>query len=488
MTTFSPRNNIAETLVAADAGDVLLLNGVESVIVPAGVFSSSDVVYFMKIDDGFFNIVGSGVTITGTSATERHRAGKLTFSSGTAATFSANADVDAGGAITGTLADVAGLTPSAGAMIVGDGSNFTTGYYDPTVIHPRAYGAYPGATAAANTTGLQAAIDAATNIAGYVVVQLEAGGYAINATIGIDVAADMSARVHIKGAGRRATYISWSGAANGTVLQFKTTVGNLRDIVVDDLMITGVGADYGLVLDSVSYCLFRNITVRDCDLFGVRSINNSGRNTLEDFWWVHLDDANALSITSGNIRLVNPMVGEDAGGFYLGGGTLYMVGGHIEQAGWAGTSDPASIVANFGARATFHINQGNLHMDAVRISAGESAGQTNLFNLNDPGEIVVRNCRMASNMADGVVFAFRSYSAADARVQIENNYITLGNVADSAGSRLFTKVAGADPSDVVFVGNTVLYNSAVVPAPIDGGYADNPNNQWVCHSNLVRSY
>lgn len=99
MTTLSPRDNIAETLVAGDADTVLLLNGVRTIIVPAGVFSNTDVVNFVTVDDGLFNIIPVGVTITGSAATDRHRAGKLTFSSGTAATFSPAGDV----AVTGGL-------------------------------------------------------------------------------------------------------------------------------------------------------------------------------------------------------------------------------------------------------------------------------------------------------------------------------------------------------------------------------------------------
>src|SRR5690606_32781748 len=189
------------------------------------------------------------------------------------------------------------------------------------VVYPETYGATPGVSGAAavNALAINEAIQSAVNNFTKCRVELDGKVYHVDQTVGIDVAADTSARVHIAGQGRRATVISWLGAAGGTVMRFRTTVGNLRDIGVDDLMITGVNADIGLSIDSCSYNLFRNVTVRDCDLYAVESINNSGRNTMKSLWVVHLDDGNALRVISGNVYLVNPLIGEDAGGIYVAG-------------------------------------------------------------------------------------------------------------------------------------------------------------------------
>lgn len=285
-----------------------------------------------------------------------------------------------------------------------------------TAVSPRWFGAYPGASPSDNVSGLNAAF-AFAMAEGMPVVELEPGSYWVNAPVGVDVATDTSARLHIRGAGRRATWIyAQDNVVIDPLLRFRAQSGNLRDVVVDDVSIWG--GVIGCELSHVAYSLFRNVTFRAQTLYSLVARDNTNRMSIVNPWFVHLK-ANAVMVSSGNLDLYAPVFGEDAGGIYVTGGVLRVNGGRMAQSGWRGTEDPGGLVSNFGGkRATINVGtSGSVDLCGVDVVAGGSGeNMVDVLHANNPESVRMTGCRLVADAEAGAVMAFRS--AFNAEVQM----------------------------------------------------------------------
>jgi hypothetical protein len=319
--------------------------------------------------------------------------------------------------------------------------------YGPIVI-----GTATGDDYIANAAAINAAID--DNMGGSgAKLQLPAGTINIAGThVGANLTSDESANIDLAGFGHRGTTITQTSAST-PVMQWETTGGNLRGLQVHDMQLRGDGDDgYNLELLKVGYSFFWNLTLWTGN--GLHVDTSSFQNVIRDCWWLNTSAVGrAVTMDSGELTLINPLIGEDAGSIWVQASELRVIGGQMRQMSDGVDADGPNAMGESSFVVT---GDGRLAVHNTLISFGD---RTDVLCSIDNGIARFEGCHI--NVADPEIAAtkylirVRTLTGAQ-HFEFTNNVVEAHDAVNACDLQIYDKFASTDAHDSKITGNTFL--------------------------------
>lgn len=342
------------------------------------------------------------------------------------------------------------------------------------VFNVRDFGA-TGDNSTNDTTAIQAAIDAgmAANSwesDGYqTVIYFPPGRYKHDGLF-IEDTVDRQALITLRGEGRRVTKLVCRND-DDINLTIQTVSGNIRDITVSDLTLSG--GDTALYADEMAYCTFRNITFEGAETVAVNLQSGSVANTFLDCWWLQNQGESFKIQSSASASIVGGIFGEDSGHIQTSG-ILTMSGVFITQIATKNPGSDADLTAM--GDCTFYVTgNGNLSISGSYISTDGNCVNSNY------GDSVTMSGNRIHVTGSGTFFMVRGSGGSEVHAVISGNTISFAD-----GCQLYDKISGHDPLRRSVISNNAFYlTGSLFDTTFDDGLTD-PQNQNQIMGNTIR--